>query len=54
MNSRSGKPRMTKGDRKGWPKKSQYTAVPVNTVKWDSVKVEFYAHNRYGLPKLIP
>lgn len=45
---------LSKGERKGWIDKSQYVAVPINTIKWESKKIEVYSVNRYGLPKIVP
>lgn len=46
--------KLSKGERKGWQDCSNYEAVPINSLKWESRKVKVYQRNRYGLPKLVP
>ena len=45
---------LSKGERKGWKEKDKYVAVPLNSIRWESKKIEPYPTNRYGLPKLVP
>ena len=46
--------KLSKGERKGWLNREEYITVPVNSIKWESKKIEAYPANRYGLPKLVP
>lgn len=54
LQSVPSKSKPSKGERKGWTDREKYKTVPVNSIAWESKKLEVYPVNRYGLPKLVP